>query len=133
MKVKDLKLPLKVSCHCGVIKFQVDMNLKDLRRCNYSICSKKGFVMGSAPVDLLKIVFWKKFLSTHKWNTKVAEHYFCKICGINTHHKRRSNPSEYGYNIASIEGFEMSWIKNAHYVSNTKMSLVDTNKSNIKK
>ena len=57
MKNKDLILPLKGICHCGVIKFQVDIGLKDLRRCNCSICSKKGFVMGSAPVDLLKIVF----------------------------------------------------------------------------
>ena len=57
----------------------------------------------------------------------------CKICGINTHHKRRSNPNEYGFNIACIEGFEMSWIENAPYIDNTKMSLVDTNKSKITK
>ena len=89
--------------------------------------------MGSAPVDVLTIISGKKYLSTYKWNTNVAEHYFCKICGINTHHKRRSNPSEYGYNIACIEGFEMSWIENIPFVDNTKMSLVDTNKSKIKK
>ena len=133
MKVKDLKLPLKGSCHCGVIQFQVNISLKDLRRCNCSICSRKGFVMGSAPVDVLTIISGKKYLSTYKWNTNVAEHYFCKICGIITHHKRRSNPSEYGYNIACIEGFEMSWIENAPYVDNTKMSLVEINKSKIKK
>ena len=133
MKVKDLKLPLKGSCHCGVIKFQVNISLKDVRRCNCSICSRKGFVMGSAPVDVLTIISGKKYLSTYKWNTNVAEHYFCKICGISTHHKRRSNPNEYGYNIACIEGFEMSWIENAPFVDNTKMSLVDKNKSKIKK
>ena len=107
MKVKDLKLPLKGSCHCGVIQFKVNISLKDLRRCNCSICSRKGFVMGCAPVNMLKIVSGKKYLSTYKWNTNVAEHYFCKICGINTHHKRRSNPSEYGYNIACIEGLSL--------------------------
>ena len=133
MKGKDLKLPLKGSCHCGVIKFQVNIRLKDLRRCNCSICSRKGFVMGSAPVDVLTIISGKKYLSTYKWNTNVAEHYFCKICGINTRHKRRSSPSEYGYNIACIKGFEMSWIENVPFVDNTKMSLVDKNKSNIKK
>ena len=131
MKIKDLKIPLKGSCHCGVIKFKINTSLRDLRRCNCSICSRKGFVMGSAPMELLKIVSGKKFLSTYKWNTNIAEHYFCKICGINTHHKRRSNPNEYGFNIACIEGFEMSWIENAPYVDNTKMSLVDINKSKI--
>ena len=49
---------------------------------------------------------------------------FCNICGINTHHKRRSDPNQYGYNIACIEGFEMSWIKDAPYIDNTKMSLI---------
>ena len=133
MKIKDLKTPLKGSCHCGVIKFKINTNLRDLRRCNCSICSRKGFVMGSAPIELLTIVSGKKFLSTYKWNTNIAEHYFCKICGINTHHKRRSNPNEYGFNIACIEGFEMSWIENAPYVDNTKISLLDINKSKIKK
>ena len=89
--------------------------------------------MGSAPMELLTIVSGKKFLSTYKWNTNTAEYYFCKICRINTHHRRRSNPNEYGFNIACIEGFEMSWIENAPYVDNTKMSLVDINKSKIKK
>ena len=64
--------------------------------------------MGSAHFDVLTIVSSKKYLSTYKWNTKVAEHYFCKIEGINTDDKRQSNPCEYGYKIACIEGFQMS-------------------------
>jgi len=32
-----------------------------------------------------------------------AKHYFCKTCGIYTHHQRRSNPNEFGFNIACIE------------------------------
>ena len=89
--------------------------------------------MGTVSVDMLTIESGKKFLSTYKCNTNLAEYYFCKICEINTHHKGRSNPNEYGYNIACIEGFEMSWIENAPYVDNTKMSLVDKNKYKIKK
>ena len=53
-------------------------------------------------------------------------HYFCKICGINTHHRRRSDPNQYGYNIGCIEGFEMPWIDNAPFVDNTAMSLIDS-------
>ena len=98
-----------LKCHCGLIEAKINLkNFEKILRCNCSICSRKGFVMGSAPIELLTIVSGKKFLSTYKWNTNIAEHYFCKICGINTHHKRRSNPNEYGFNIACIEGFEMS-------------------------
>ena len=72
MKNKELKPPLKGSCHCGVIKFQMNISLKDLRRCNCSICSRKGFVMGSAPVDVLTIISGKKYLSTYKWNNNIT-------------------------------------------------------------
>ena len=80
--------------------------------------------MGTAYTNELIVTSSKQYLSTYKWNTKIAEHYFCNMCGINTHHKRRSDPNQYGYNIACIEGFEMSWIKDAPYVDNTKMSLI---------
>ena len=75
--------------------------------------------MGTALIDELTITEGREFLTSYKWNTKVAEHYFCKICGINTHHKRRSDPNQYGYNIGCIEGFEMSWIDNAPFVDNS--------------
>jgi len=43
-------------------------------------------------------------LSTYRFNTKTAEHHFCKACGIYTHHKRRSNPNQLGVNAACLEG-----------------------------
>ena len=91
-------------------------------------CSRKGFVMSTASSDELKIISGETYLNKYQWNTEIAEHYFCSKCGINTHHKRRSDPKQYGYNIACIEGFEMSWIKDAPYVDNTKMSVIKKNK-----
>ena len=129
MNINDLTLPLKGKCHCGSIKFSINTKIRDLRRCNCSICSRKGFVMGTALIDELTITSGEKNLTSYKWNTKIAEHFFCKICGINTHHKRRSDPNQYGYNIGCIEGFEMSWIEDAPFVDNTKMSLVNIKKA----
>ena len=43
-------------------------------------------------------------LGTYRFNTKTAEHHFCTVCGIYTHHKRRSNPNELGVNVACLEG-----------------------------
>jgi len=43
-------------------------------------------------------------LATYRFNTGVAEHHFCSVCGIYTHHKSRSNPDELGINVACLEG-----------------------------
>ena len=129
MEIKDITLPLKGKCHCGSVKFEINTNIRDLRRCNCSMCSRKGFVMATALTNEFTITSGKQFLNTYKWNTQIAEHCFCNICGINTHHKRRSDPNQYGYNIGCIEGFEMSWIEETPFVDNTKMSIV----KNIKK
>lgn len=43
-------------------------------------------------------------LATYRFNTQTAEHHFCMVCGIYTHHKRRSNPGQLGVNVACLEG-----------------------------
>ncbi len=40
----------------------------------------------------------------YRFNTGEAQHFFCKTCGIYTHHQRRSNPNQYGVNVACLEG-----------------------------
>ncbi|HEX6396039.1 MAG TPA: hypothetical protein VFZ95_01325, partial [Steroidobacteraceae bacterium] len=42
-------------------------------------------------------------LKLYQFNTRTAKHYFCSNCGIYTHHQRRSNPLEYGYNVGCLE------------------------------
>ena len=43
-------------------------------------------------------------LATYRFNTMAAGHHFCSICGIYTHHRRRSNPDQLGVNVACLEG-----------------------------
>ena len=91
--MSDLRV---LKCHCGAVEINVkfDNGLENIR---------KGAIMAAVPISHLEIIKGKENLSLYQWNTKVAEHYFCKTCGIYTHHKRRSNPLQYGINIACIE------------------------------
>ena len=93
-------------CHCGAVEFEVELEsgIEDLRRCNCSLCRRKGAVMASVPLERLKILRGADKLSLYQWNTMTAKHYFCSVCGIYTHHQRRSNPRLFGFNVACIEG-----------------------------
>ena len=97
-----------LKCHCGTVEISVefDNGLENIRRCGCSLCRRKGAVMAAVPLEKLSVTKGKNNLSCYQWNTKVAEHYFCKTCGIYTHHKRRSNPNQYGINIACLDGVD---------------------------
>jgi hypothetical protein len=94
------------ACHCGAVRFRVRLTdgLKTARRCTCSYCRMRGAVAVSAPLDGFTLVAGEEALSLYTFNTKTALHWFCSRCGIYTHHKRRSNPNEYGVNAACLEG-----------------------------
>ena len=64
----------------------------------------RGAIAVTAMTDGLTITKGADKLATYRFNTQVAEHHFCTICGIYTHHRRRSNPDELGVNVACLEG-----------------------------
>lgn len=94
-------------CHCGAVEFTVTLEngLEGLRRCNCSLCRRKGAILGSVPLAGLTVTK-DDGLRLYQWNTKVAKHWFCGICGIYTHHQRRSDPTQYGFNIGCFEEFD---------------------------
>jgi hypothetical protein len=45
-------------------------------------------------------------LSLYQFNTDIAKHFFCKKCGIYTHHNRKSDPNGMGVNLGCIEDLD---------------------------
>ena len=96
----------KLTCHCGAVELRVDLSdgLNTASRCDCSFCSRRGAVVATATLDGVRVVKGADKLSLYQWNTNTAKHYFCSNCGIYTHHQRRSNPNEFGVNVACLEG-----------------------------
>lgn len=96
------------TCHCGAVAFEVDLEngFENVRRCNCSLCRRKGAIMAGVPVGRLRVVQGADRLTLYQWNTKIAKHYFCSVCGIYTHHQRRTKPDEFGFNVACLEGID---------------------------
>ena len=96
------------SCHCGAVQFRIAAEITDVYRCDCSLCRRRGAIVASVPLSGIRILQGEVELRCYQFNTRTAKHYFCSVCGIYTHHQRRSNPSEYGFNVACIIGVDIS-------------------------
>ena len=102
----DLEPIHKASCHCGAVELELTSpnGLVDPRRCSCSMCSRRGAIVASVLLENLKITRGEDKLSLYQFNTMTAKHYFCSVCGIYTHHQRRSNPHQFAINVACLKG-----------------------------
>jgi len=87
------------------VQFSIPRNIdmSAVRRCDCSLCKRRGAVMLACPIEDVKIEAGAEHLVHYKWNTKVATHHFCSKCGIMTHHQRRTTPEICGINIGCID------------------------------
>ena len=102
----EVKPKHSASCHCGSVEFELSLpdGLVDVRRCDCSMCRRRGAIVASVPLSDIRIIRGLETLSLYQFNTRTAKHYFCSKCGIYTHHQRRSNPTQYGFNVACLDG-----------------------------
>jgi len=96
----------KGSCHCGQITFELISDLAPARRCNCSLCQRKGAVMVTAKDDSFRITSGAQYATLYQFNTMTARHYFCKICGIYTHHNPRTDPNLTRVNAGCLDGVD---------------------------
>jgi hypothetical protein len=94
------------ACHCGAVRFRVQLpdGFRTARRCTCSFCRMRGAVVVSAKLTDITFLAGEDSLTLYQFNTRTAKHWFCRTCGIYTHHQRRSNPDEFGINVACLDG-----------------------------
>ncbi len=94
-----------LTCHCGAVEIQVNLKkeVDKLMRCNCSMCKRKGTMVTTINKEDLKIIKGEDKIKIYQFNTKVAKHYFCSVCGVQTHNLRRSDPNTYGINVGCID------------------------------
>jgi hypothetical protein len=64
----------------------------------------RGAVVAMVEAGGIDVVAGHDALTSYRFNTRTAEHFFCSRCGIYTHHQRRSDQSKYAVNVACLEG-----------------------------
>ncbi|MCX7560739.1 GFA family protein [Sulfitobacter sp. F26204] len=95
---------ITASCHCGAVTLTATLpfGFSRISRCTCSFCARRQAAAVTATTASLVVTKGADNLSLYCWGTKTAKHYFCKTCGIYTHHQRRSDPAECGINLGCI-------------------------------
>ena len=91
-------------CHCGAVAFEVDAPARiTVSDCNCSICRTSGFLHLIVPRTRFRLLRGAASLSTYTFNTRTAQHLFCRHCGVKSFYVPRSNPDGYSVNARCLE------------------------------
>lgn len=92
------------SCHCKAVTFEIQAPpVIEVEDCNCSVCSRSGFLHLILPKSKFKILSGEDSLATYTFNTGVAKHLFCKVCGIKPFYIPRSNPDGIDINVRCLD------------------------------
>ena len=86
-------------------------DLAGVTECNCSICAKKGFLHLIVAPDCFELLAGKDALSTYSFNTGLAQHTFCRHCGIHPFYVPRSHPDKIDVNVRCLEGIDLAAIR----------------------
>lgn len=97
------------SYHCGRVQFEIDAKPTRLSQCNCSICTKKGALyVPTAEIEALRITAGESELTSYRFNTQRATHYFCKHCGVHPFHRPRTDPSRWSANARCLTDLDIT-------------------------
>jgi hypothetical protein len=95
--------PHEGGCHCGAVRFRVEVEEYVALDCNCSVCEKKGFLHLIVPPERFRILRGEEELTTYTFNTRVAKHLFCRRCGVHPFYRPRSHPDGWDVNVRCFD------------------------------
>jgi hypothetical protein len=91
-------------CHCGAVRFRALLaDEVEAQTCTCSICSMTGFVHVIVPEGRFELESGREALSAYTFNTGVAQHLFCRVCGVKSFYRPRSNPDGWSLNARCLD------------------------------
>jgi hypothetical protein len=91
-------------CHCGAVRFEAALpQTIEAQSCNCSICERTGFVHIIVPESRFRLTKGAETLTSYRFNTGVADHLFCSVCGVKSFYRPRSNPDGWSVNALCLD------------------------------
>ncbi len=70
------------SCHCGAVRFEVELDLAQVSRCNCSICTKTAWLGAIVKPTAFRLLAGGESVGSYEWGHKVSRRHFCSQCGV---------------------------------------------------
>lgn len=94
----------KGGCHCGRVHFEIDAPaVVEATECNCSICHMSGYIHLFVAKSEFRLLRGEGDIKTYTFHTGVAQHYFCRHCGIKSFYVPRSHPTGYSVNVNCLD------------------------------
>lgn len=92
-------------CHCGAVRFEIDAPaVLEADDCNCSICAPLGgFAHLIVPRSRFRLLRGEDKLATYTFNSGVAKHLFCSVCGTKSFYVPRSHPDAYSVSARCLD------------------------------
>ncbi len=110
--MREADREIRGGCHCGAVRFRAQLGETQPRealRCNCSLCEKRGFIHIIIARDRFELESGQEALISYRFNTEVAQHLFCKICGVQSFYRPRSHPEDYSVNLRCLDEGQASF------------------------
>ncbi len=94
-------------CHCGAVRFEAALPpVIEAQSCNCSMCARTGFIHVIVPESRFRLLSGRDVLTEYTFNTGVARHLFCSVCGIKSFYRPRSNPDGWSVSARCLDQAE---------------------------
>jgi hypothetical protein len=86
------------------VRFEVDAPAHiEATDCDCSICRKSGFLHLFVSRNEFRLLRGEESLTTYTFNTGVAQHFFCRHCGVKSYYIPRSHPDGVSVNVRCLD------------------------------
>lgn len=106
---------LRGGCHCGRIAYDVEGPIGEATQCNCSICAKKGYLHWIVAREKFRLLTPAESMTTYSFNTGVAKHHFCPVCGVAPFYIPRSDPDKVDVNLRCVDGIDLDAVSIRHF------------------
>jgi hypothetical protein len=70
------------SCHCGAVRFEVEVDARKASRCNCSVCTKTGVLGAIVKPGAFVLLAGADSVNVYEWGARISKRFFCRRCGV---------------------------------------------------